>query len=195
MGRPKKNTVVAAEPIANDAVVVEQFQLSDDEKAAILALRQNKTSTKAEPTVGLSELAQALVSAIETTRPNQKKSIMDRKKLNPWTPKDGSPKITSFKRPMYHHSLLIDPKTTYNEDCLLLDKVRPGKYVNGIVSVTKRRDGGLDIDYPIRTNAQRLKFLGLLDKRSFNGLLSQIVKEGEEKRKRIRERTAEDDMD
>ncbi len=170
MGRPKK---VKTDEVAG-------FELSPAEMEAILALRARASDTvapKQEASVGISELAAALVQAIETTRPPQKKTVFNRKKVNPWTPTDGSPKITSFKRPMYHHGIPINPKTTTNQNCVLLDQVKPGVYCNGHVRVTKRKDQGYDIDYPIRTAAQRLKLINQFGITSFTSLLQRLIDE------------------
>ena len=160
----------------------DSFQLTPEEMQAILAIRARslEPTPAPEPTdskFGVQELAQALVGAIEATRPPEKKTVFTRKKLNPWMPKDGSAKILKFKRPMYHHGIPINPKTTLNENCILLDKVKPGVYCSGYVRVTKRKDGGLDIDYPIRTAAQRLKLGSQFGINSFNQLLQRLVDE------------------
>lgn len=161
-----------------------QLELTPEEIKAILAVRSRQTAPDAieepkpakEPVVGISELAAALVQAIETTRPPQKKTVFNRIKRNPWAPKDGSPKIMSFKRPMFHHGIPINPKTTTNENCKLLDKIKPGTYCNGHITVRKRKDNGYDIDYPVRTAAQRLK-LNQFGITSFESLLQRLIDE------------------
>jgi hypothetical protein len=45
------------------------------------------------------------------------------------------------------------------------------------VRVIKRRDGALDIDYPIKTAAQRLKLVNQFGITSFTGLLQRILDE------------------
>ena len=41
----------------------------------------------------------------------------------------------------------------------LLNKVKPGVYLNGLVQVRKRRDRAYDISWAVRTNAQRLSVI------------------------------------
>ena len=129
-----------------------------------------------EPKVGLTELAQALGQAIELTKPTQKKTPFTRKKGTPWTPKDGSPKL-KLKRKFYHHGLEVETKLS-NEEISLLNKIKPGLYCDGWVKVVKRRDKGYNIDYNIRTAAQRLKLVNQFGIRTFTELLQRIIDEG-----------------
>ena len=128
-----------------------------------------------ESSVQASELAQALVAAIESTKPVSKKTVVTRTKNTPWTPKDGSPRL-KLKRKMYHHGIPIINKVT-NAEIELLNKVRPGVFCDGHVVVRKRKDKGLDIDYPVRTASQRLKLVNMFGLRNFQELLQRLVDE------------------
>ena len=178
--------------------VVEQIQLSPEEIQAILTTRERLTNptpvASSEPEkFALSQLADAFMQAMNAVKPVEKKTIMTRKKLNPWTPKDGSAKILEFRRPMYHHGIPIEAKFTYNEACQLLDKIKVGTYCDKLVTVRKRKDGGLDIDYPIRTAAQRLKVLPYTAGRGFLGLLERIIAERADPKKYYTGSPDEDD--
>lgn len=173
------------------AKVTKVVRLTEDEIAAIAAYRNTvkagqeaKTEPKVEkvePTAAQQALADALVQAIERTRPPQKKTIADRKENTPWTPKDGSPQL-KLKRKMYHHGMMITGKIS-NEEIELLNKVRPGHYCDGVVRVTARRDRGVDIDYPIATAQQRLRLINAYKITSFADLLRRIVDENANPRK------------
>lgn len=128
-----------------------------------------------EPQVGLSELAKALVAAIEVAKPVQKKTPFNRKKGTPWTPKDGSPKL-KLKRKTYHHGLEVENKLS-NEEIALLNKIKPGSYCDGWVKVVRRKDKGINIDYPIKTSSQRLKLVNQFGIRNFEELLRRIIEE------------------
>ncbi len=134
-----------------------------------------KKSKDGEVTTTNTELADALVAAIQATKPVEKKTVFTRVKNTPWTPKDGSPRA-KLKRKMYQHGLPITTRVT-NEEIELLNKLKPGRYCDGNVTVTKRKDKGLDIDYKIRTAAQRLKLVNLVGHRNFKELLERIVLE------------------
>lgn len=137
-----------------------------------------KVVEQAGSTIGLSELAKALVQAIEATQPPRKRTAVDRKSGNPWAPKDGSPKL-KLKRKSYQHGLLIDADMVTNETIELLNKLKPGTFMDGWVKVTRRRDKGIDIDYPIKTASQRLKLVNQFGIRDFNELLSRCITEAE----------------
>jgi len=131
-----------------------------------------------EVSVGSSELAQALVAAIEAAKPVQKKNQFTRKEGTPWTPKDGSPKI-KLRRKMYQHGLLMDPDFLTNDEISLLNKVRPGTYMNGHVQVVRRRDRGLSLEYPVKTAAQRLRLVSEFGIRNLSDLLKRCIDEAE----------------
>ena len=126
-------------------------------------------------TVGINELAKALVQAIEITKPVAKKTTTTRKKGTPWTPKDGSPKL-KLKRKSYHHGLLMENRLS-NDEISLLNKIKPGTYCDGWVQVIKRKDKGINIDYPIKTSSQRLKLVNQFGIRNFKELLERIIDE------------------
>jgi len=152
--------------------------LTSEEIAAVLTARDMEIEGPIRSTsTSTQELANALTLALKAAQPPSKKTVATRTKLTPWTPTDGSPKITKFKRPMYHHGIEIIAKRTSNENCLLLDKLKPGTYCDGFVKVIKRRDGGLDIDYLVRTNAQRLRLLNQLRINTFGELIQRLLDE------------------
>lgn len=135
------------------------------------------------------ELVQALIQAIEATKPVQKKTPMNRKAGTPWSPKDGSPKL-KLRRAMYQHGLKLDPDMLTNEQIELLNKLRPGRFMDSWVKVTRRRDKGIDITYPIKTAAQRLKLVNQYGIRNFAELLARCIEEAENPK---RFETAEDE--
>lgn len=159
------------------------IRVTEEEMAILEQLRNGVLETTA-PVATASEviasdaqkaLADAFVSAIERTRPVEKKTVFTRKKNTPWTDKNGAPQL-KLKRKMYQHGILLDGKLT-NEEIDLLNRVKPGQYCEGWVKVFVRKDRGLDIDYPVRTNAQRLKMVNQYGIRSFAELLQRLVDE------------------
>lgn len=123
-----------------------------------------------------SELAAALVQAIDVAKGPQKKTQFTRKINTPWTPKDGSPKL-KLKRKMYQHGLVMDEDFLTNEEIALLNKVRPGRFMNGHVNVRRRKDWGIDIDYPVKTAAQRMRLASEFRIRSLTELLERCLEE------------------
>ena len=156
------------------------IRVTDEELAALEALRQAKgaevsTETKSEISEAQQALADAFVNAIERTRPPEKKTVATRKKLTPWTPTDGSPKL-KMKRKFYHHGIPLGENVS-NEEITLLNQVKPGHYCEGYVRVTLRKDRGIDIDHPVRTASQRLKLVNQYGIRSFSELLQRCIDE------------------
>lgn len=144
---------------------------------------QEQTTTPVENSVNLEfikAIAEALktstVEAIKATKPIEKKTAVTRVPRTPWTPKDGSPKL-KLKRKMYQHGLLIDPDMETNETIDLLNKLRPGTFMDGWVKVVRRKDKGIDIDYAIKTASQRLKLVNQFGIRNFNELLQRCIDE------------------
>lgn len=131
-----------------------------------------------ESSVGASELASALIAAIESTKAPTKKTASSRTPKTPWTPKDGSPKLKA-KRRFFQHSLLVDPDMSTNEEIDLMNRVRPGTFLDGTVRIVRRRDKGIDIDYSIKTAAQRLRLVNQFGIRNFKELLERCILEAE----------------
>ena len=144
------------------------------------------TESVAAPSVSAIELAQAIVQAIQASQPVAKKTISTRIQNNPWTPKDGSPKL-KLKRKSYHHGIFLGDKDgagrINNEEIDLLNRLIPGTYCEGYVKVVRRRDKGIDIDYPIKTASQRLRLVNQFGIRSFSELLQRCITESEQPKK------------
>ena len=120
------------------------------------------------------DLINALVSAINLTKPTEKKTAVTRKPGSPWDPKDGSKKL-KLKRKMYQHSIIMDPETLSNEEIDLLNKVKVGRYLGDLVKIYRRKDHGIDIDYPVKTASQRMRAASKFN--SLTNLLQQCVEE------------------
>ena len=140
-----------------------------------MAKRQKPTEPETEQPNAQSELAAALIQAINITKPITKKNIFTRTANTPWTPKDGGPRL-KFKRRTYHHGVELRGKVS-NAEIALCNQLRPGVYGDGFFKVIRRRDKGLDIDYPIKTASQRLKLINQFGIRSFEELLQFLVAE------------------
>jgi len=128
-------------------------------------------------------IAKATTAAIQAAKPIEKKTIESRKKNTPWTPKDGSPRL-KLKRKIFQHSLPVYDKFLKNEDIALCNQLRPGVYGDGWFTVTRRRDKGLNIDYPIKTQAQRVKTATVYRINTFNDLVKLLVDEGNNPKKK-----------
>src|ERR1051326_7500291 len=127
----------------------------DTEQVADQTSQATVAATYGQPEQGvsasaISALAEALSQAIRASQPPTKKTSSNRKPVTAWSPKDGTPKL-KLKRKMYQHGLPIDPDLLTNEEIIALNELRPGRFLNGWVKVYRRRDRGVDIDYPTKT--------------------------------------------
>ena len=134
-----------------------------------------------QATASIADLTQALTDAIKITQPDKRKNIFNRVKNTPWTPKDGSPKL-KLKRKFYQHNIIVTDKFLTNENIALINKLKPGDYCGGWVKVKERNDKGLNLDYPIKTAAQRIKLTNELGLRSLNEILARCVDEASQLR-------------
>jgi len=131
--------------------------------------------------LGVSDLAkaiaQATTQAIEASRP-LKKTVANHTPRTPFDPPVGVPRA-KLKRKMYQHGLPIRPEFMTNPEIELLNKLRPGIFCDSWVRVNRRRDRGVDITYPIKTVAQRLKLVHSFGIRNFTELLERCIYEAE----------------
>lgn len=139
---------------------------------------QKKNDAEAIISNANQDLVAALIQAIQATKPVEKKNPVTRKPGSPWHPKDGSPKL-KLKRKMYQHGLLMDADLLTNDEIDLLNKVKPGRYLDNWVKVIKRQDKGINIDYPVKTVAQRLKLGSAFGVNSLTDLLKRLISESE----------------
>jgi hypothetical protein len=142
----------------------------------ITMAKSSKSAENTEVSVSASELASALTAAIEAAKPPAKKSIFTRKPNTPWTPKDGGPKL-KLKRKIFQHSIPVLDKFLTNEQVAALNKLRPGAYFDGYVKVTRRRDKGIDITYPMKNPQQRIMLTSKTGARTFTELIHRMNEE------------------
>ena len=155
--------------------VTEPLELTPEEIAAVIEARK-VTGTPAPSVSAHQELANALITAIEATRPPAKKTTANRVRGGPWEPKDGTKK-PKLKRKMFQHGIDLSESTLSSEEINLLNKIKPGSYLGGFVRVIKRKDRSLDVDYPVRTASQRLRLVNNWGIRSFSELLQRLIDE------------------
>lgn len=134
------------------------------------------TPTPAPVDPSIANLVAALSQAIQLTKPVEKKTAANRKPGSPWAPKDGSKKL-KLRRDHFQHGIKIDPDFLSNVDIELLNKLKVGRFLDGWVKVYRRKDHGIDIDYPVKTAQQRLKLVSTYGVRSFAELLQRCIDE------------------
>lgn len=176
--------------------ITERLSLTPEEIVAVKAARERSvvgesTNQSSEARVGVGDLAQALVQAIETTRPPVKKTEATRVKNNPYYPTDGSTR-SKLKKVHFQHGLEVNPEHLFNEDIDMLNMLKPGVYCSGHIRVTRRKDRGIDIDYPIKTASQRLRLVNQFGITSFTTLIKRLL---DEKADPVKYKLPDDDDD
>jgi hypothetical protein len=163
---------VEVETVPESTPVVEfnPANLTVEQLEALLAAKKGTNSN------AVAELAAALKSAIEEVRP-VKKNVITRKDITPFNPTGGPrPKL---RRKTLIHGLTVDPDLHYNEEIELLNKVKPGAYCGGFIKVYKRRDKGINIDWPIKTQDQRTRLVTQFHLISLIDILQRCIEEAE----------------
>ena len=188
MARAKKVTAAkAVEPAetitgVTEPITASGFQLSPEEMSAILKLREAQSqsllnsSGGGDRTAAINDIAQALITAINSTKTPEKKTPFNRKKGDPWQPKPGQVK-PKLKRTFMQHGIELNPAQLFVEEIELLNQIKPGAYCGGHLRVNKRKDRSYDIDYPIRTASQRMKLSNQFQITSLRSMLQRIIDE------------------
>lgn len=130
----------------------------------------------------ISDLGRAFAEAIQLAKPLEKKTILNRKPGGPWAAKDGSPKL-KLRRTHYQHAIRMQEETLNNEEIGLLNKIRPGSYCDNHVKVILRKDRGIDLDYQVKTAAQRLRLVNQFGITNLASMLNRIIAEAAQPKK------------
>lgn len=157
------------------------FELSPAEMQAVLKAREQVSvappAPQQEPAASQSSvdvLAAALIKAINITKPKEKVNAAYRIPKTAWSPKAGEAKV-KLKRKSYQHGIPIDPDMISNEEIALLNQLKPGLYCDGWVKVIRRRDRGINIEYPVKTASQRLRLTSQFGVRNLKELLELLI--------------------
>jgi hypothetical protein len=145
------------------------------------AVEEAKDLNEKVATAAQRGMADAFVEAINRTKPPEKKTVFTKKRVTPWDPEGKQPE-KQLKRKFYQHGIEIRGKVT-QEEVDLLNKLKPGRYCEGFVEVQLRKDRGINIEYPVKTNSQRLRLVNQFGVTKFADLLRRIVDEKENPQK------------
>lgn len=170
---------------SNPVTEATTITLTPEEIAAVMAIREQQVGSVSSDTaksVGHKELADALITAINSTKAPAKKTPFNRVRMGPWEPKDGTKK-PKLKRVMFQHGVELRDSNLHAAEIDLLNKVKPGSYCGGFIKVIRRKDRSLDIDYPVRTASQRLRLVNQFGITNFESLLARLVAEATDPKK------------
>lgn len=174
MARPKKQPETKSDLVIDPDIPIEEVFPPEPKK---------------DLSDGAREIAAAIREVVEASRPKEKKNAFNRHVKTPWF--ETGQKKSKLKRKMYQHGLIMDEDFLSSEDIDALNKVRPGIYLDGYVTVRRRRDRGIDIDYPVKTASQRMKLVSQFGIRSLKELCERLIAEAENPKKFV----PEDELD
>lgn len=122
---------------------------------------------------------QAVIEAIKSLVPQQQVSFAKFTTKSSFNP---TGKRRTMKRICYQNGYRCNVKTLFDEEIALIERLKPGRYINNLVTVTLERnpDGGEDkvyIHYSNSTPDQRMNFKNYV--RSFVSLLRKCVNESD----------------
>jgi hypothetical protein len=115
------------------------------------------------------------VSAQERTK---QKTILDILPDSPWNP-TGRRDMPSPRNQIFQHGMPVNPMMMTAEEIILANKLKPGRYVNRTVEVTRSTDGSLNITWPNKRIDQRMEFNGKFP--TFASLCNTIIAERAQK--------------
>lgn len=145
----------------------------------LLSIKEVGPATDPAILEALKGLGTVFADAIQKNRPVEKKNAANRRPNTPYTPKDGSPKL-KLKRKAHQHGIPLDPDLLTNAQIDLFNKLKPGRFLDNWVLVTRRKDRGMDITYPVKTASQRMKLssqFGIAGPDGLNKLLQMCIDE------------------
>lgn len=135
----------------------------------------------AEAIVDISELAQAIKSAVEETAPVKQVHISRYVATTPFNP-TGDKRRVKLTREVFQNGIRVQPEFLHTEEIELLNKVKPGRYIGRRVEVIERGEGeekNLEFRYRNQSIEQRLELKNHF--RNFAEMLRLIVAEQDDK--------------
>ena len=157
--------------------------LTPEELEVLNAFRARRDNpAPSAPPAGINDLVQAFVSAINQTKPVDKAKPYQRKKICKRCGQDHRENIRLKRTWFQHGGIELRPELFCNVTLELLNRVKPGVYLNGLVQVRKRKDRAYDITWAVRTNAQRLRVIDEASRRTglgqtFEAILTACIDE------------------
>lgn len=143
----------------------------------------NPTSTQSTNDV-LAQLAAVLTQVLQQNKPVEKKTTANRIPRTPWSPKNGEPKL-KLKRKFYQHNYPLDAKRMTNERIALANQLKPGRFCDGFVTVTRRRDKGINITWPLKTPDQKLFLVQNFGLRNLDEIMQYCIDEAKNPKKTV----------
>ncbi len=157
---------------------VETPKLADNE-LQILTILQKLAELQAK--ASSESTKEAIAAAIAVAKPDRI-TVANRKSKTPWDPPAGKVK-PALKRKFHQHGMIISAERLTAEQIELINKLRPGNYLDNNVQVIRRRDKGIDLTYKVKSATDKQFLASRYGITSLTQLLSRCVEEGQSPKK------------
>lgn len=114
------------------------------------------------------------------------------KPVTPFNP-TGSKTRKEFNRPTWQQDILLNPLTHSEEEMILFNQLKPGRYINRTVEVLRGGDGGINLRWNGKAMDKRIEFYSQWP--DIKLLLRAMLKEREDKLARKRLNIVDEDED
>lgn len=162
----------------------EEVDLSEPPVTSLLELKLD-AQTKA-----LIEMAKSLGVIVQNQERVRQKGILEIDPVTPWNP-EGKRNRVALTRMTYQHGQLVNPFQMTEEEIVLANQLKPGRYYDRKIEVHRTEDGGINLTYHLGKVHERMELARQFP--DFASLCRFLIKERAEKEEKKRRMTIEDD--
>lgn len=141
-------------------------------------------------TKALIELAKSVGLMVQNQERVRQKGILEIDPVTPWNP-EGKRNRVPLTRMTYQHGQLVNPFHMTEEEIILANQLKPGRYYDRKIEVHRTEDGGINLSYHLGKVHERMELARQFP--DFASLCRFLIKERQEKEEKKRRATIEDD--
>lgn len=138
----------------------------------------------------LKDLVRSVKGVVEAQNATRQKTVAEITEDSPFN-NPSNPRTAKLKGKFYQNGIMINPAFLTQQETELLNQLKTGQYNHKKWSVTRRRDGSLELRYPNKTIEQRMEHKNIA--RNLKEMLELILTEQEAQAKRRKAGEIEDD--
>lgn len=148
---------------------------------------------EASPTeLAMLKIAQSMEKMMSRQEEVRQIPFNEMKPVTPFNP-TGSRTRKEFNRPTWQQDILLNPLTHSEEEMVLFNQLKPGRYINRTVEVIRGGDGGINLRWNGKAMDKRIEFYSQWP--DIKLLIRAILKEREDKLARKRANVVDEDED
>lgn len=170
---PEGENYILGNPALEDEILQgsEEDRLIGKEETA---LEMTPTQIQAMQTSAMLKIAESLQGFMQNQERTKQKSYSEILPDSPFNP-TGKKNRTRLRGQLFQHGIPVNPLMMTEEEIEIANQLKPGRYVNRSVEVTRMHDGSVNITWPNKRIDQRLEFQSRFP--TFVALCQTIVKE------------------